>query len=117
VIVEYEPQTRIEGDIQQLPADFPVTELWRVLAGLEAGRERADQVTVFDSVGFALEDYSALRFVYEQALARGIGDDVALVPPGANPKDLFGRLADPAARAAQAALASALDALRNAQAA
>ena len=117
VIVEYEPQTRIEGDIQQLPADFPVTELWRVLAGLESGRDRADQVTVFDSVGFALEDYSALRFVYEQALARGIGDDVALVPPGANPKDLFGRLADPAARAAQAALASALDALRNAQAA
>ena len=117
VIVEYEPQTRIEGDIQQLPADFPVTELWRVLAGLAPGRERADQVTVFDSVGFALAVYSALRYVYAQALARGLGADVALVPPGANPKDLFGRLADPAARAAQAALASALDALRNAQAA
>ena len=92
VIVEYEPQTRIEGDIQQLPVDFPVTELWRVLSGLAAGREHARQVTVFDSVGFALEDYSALRYVHELALTLGIGEDVALVPPGANPKDLFGQL-------------------------
>jgi ornithine cyclodeaminase len=92
VIVEYEPQTRIEGDIQQLPADFPVTELWRVLSGLAAGREHAQQVTVFDSVGFALEDYSALRYVHALALARGIGEDLALVPPGDDPKDLFGRL-------------------------
>ncbi len=115
VIVEYEPQTRIEGDIQQLPADFPVTELWRVLSGSAAGREHTDQVTVFDSVGFALEDYSALRYVYELALARGAGDDVALVPPGANPKDLFSHLAEPADAAARAALASVLGILRSTQ--
>ena len=73
VIVEHEPQTRVEGDIQPLPADFPVTELWRVPDGQAAGREHAGQVTVFDSVGFALEDFSALRYVHDQALARGIG--------------------------------------------
>jgi len=112
VIVEYEPQTRIEGDIQQLPADFPVTELWRVLSGLAAGREHADQVTVFDSVGFALEDYSALRYVHELALERGIGEDVALVPPGANPKDLFGQINAPEASAARDAMATVLGALR-----
>ncbi len=67
VFVEYEPQTRIEGDIQQLPADFPVVDLWRVLAGTEPGRQSAEQVTVFDSVGFALEDYSVLRYVLAQA--------------------------------------------------
>ena len=106
VIVEYEPQTRVEGDIQQLPADFPVTELWRVLSGLAAGREHAQQVTVFDSVGFALEDYSALRYVHELALARGIGEDVALVPPGRDPKDLFGRLG-PVHRAAAHAMEAA----------
>jgi ornithine cyclodeaminase len=116
VIVEYEPQTRIEGDIQQLPADFPVTELWRVLSGLAAGRERADQVTVFDSVGFALEDYSALRYVHELALERDIGEDVALVPPGANPKDLFGCIAAaPALDTARDAMVSVLGALRSAQ--
>jgi ornithine cyclodeaminase len=90
VFVEYEPQTRIEGDIQQLGADFPVTELWQVLAGQAAGRDSAEQVTVFDSVGFALEDYSALRLVHALALEHGIGVDVDLVPSGGeDPKDLF----------------------------
>ena len=89
VFVEYEPQTRVEGDLQQLPADHPVVDLWRVLVGEAVGRERDDQVTVFDSVGFALEDYSALRYVHELALQLGIGEDVALVPPTDDPKDLF----------------------------
>ena len=34
----YEPQTWIEGDLQQMPSDFPVVDLWRVLAGSEEGR-------------------------------------------------------------------------------
>jgi ornithine cyclodeaminase len=89
VFVEYEPQTRIEGDIQQLPADFPVTELWRVLSGEQPGRRDVQAVTVFDSVGFALEDYSALRYVHAQALRLGIGIDADLVPPADDPKDLF----------------------------
>jgi len=89
VFVEYEPQTRIEGDIQQLPQDFPVVDLWRVLAGTAQGRERADQVTVFDSVGFALEDYSTLRYVLDQAEKRNLGVDVELVPWADDPKDLF----------------------------
>jgi ornithine cyclodeaminase len=89
VFVEYEPQTRIEGDIQQLPHDFPVVDLWRVLAGTETGRQSVDQVTVFDSVGFALEDYSALRYVLEQAEKRNLGDNVELVPWADDPKDLF----------------------------
>ncbi len=89
VFVEYEPQTRIEGDIQQLPADFPVVDLWRVLAGEVAGRQSAGQVTVFDSVGFALEDYSMLRYVLEQAERRNLGETVQLVPWADDPKDLF----------------------------
>lgn len=89
VFVEYEPQTRIEGDIQQLPQDFPVVDLWRVLAGTETGRQRADQVTVFDSVGFALEDYSTLRYVHAQTEKRNLGMSVELVPWAEDPKDLF----------------------------
>jgi ornithine cyclodeaminase len=89
VVVEYEPQTRIEGDIQQLPADFAVTELWQVLAGTAPGREHADQITVFDSVGFALEDYSALRLLDRLANQHGIGREIELVPPVGDPKDLF----------------------------
>ncbi|ODV41140.1 ornithine cyclodeaminase [Cupriavidus sp. UYMMa02A] len=89
VFVEYEPQTRVEGDIQQLPAEFPVVDLWRVLAGQVEGRQSAAQVTVFDSVGFALEDYSTLRYVLEQAEQRNIGETVQLVPWAEDPKDLF----------------------------
>ena len=90
VFVEFEPQTRVEGDIQQLPADHPVTELWRVLAGEAGGRESDAAVTVFDSVGFALEDYAALRYVHRLALQLGVGTEVALVPSADDPKDLFG---------------------------
>ncbi len=89
VFVEFEPQTRIEGDIQQLPADFPVTEMWRVLAGQAAGRENARQVTVFDSVGFAIEDFSALRYLHDLAEAQDIGMQIDLIPEPKNPKDLF----------------------------
>lgn len=89
IFVEYEPQTRVEGDIQQLPADYPVVHLWKVLAGTETGRQSDEQITIFDSVGFALEDYSALRYVYQQALLRNVGVDIELVPDGDDPKDLF----------------------------
>jgi ornithine cyclodeaminase len=96
VFVQYEPQTRIEGDVQQMPADFAVTELWQVLRGVAPGRTSAEQVTVFDSVGFALEDYSALCFMRDAAGELGLGQNVSLIPALADPKDLFG-LVRPAA--------------------
>ena len=89
VFVEYEPQTRIEGDLQQMDASFAVTELWQVLSGQAVGRESADQITLFDSVGFALEDFSALRFVHDQAQALRLGANVALIPALDDPKDLY----------------------------
>lgn len=91
IVVEYAPQSRVEGEVQQLAPDHPVTELWQILAGQAPGREHAAQVTCFDSVGFALEDHAALRFIHRQALARGLGADLALVPTDGDPRDLFGR--------------------------
>lgn len=89
VFVEFEPQTRIEGELQQMPADFVTHPLWRVLAGTTVGRDSADQVTLFDSVGFALEDLSALRYVHALSQQLGVGSTVQLVPEMADPKDLF----------------------------
>ena len=103
VFVEYEPQTRIEGDIQQLPADFPVTELWRVLTGQTPGRRDDAEVTVFDSVGFALEDYAALRFVHAAAERLGLGEALDLIPDLDDPKNLFGLLRPRAASLRRAA--------------
>ena len=92
VFVEMEEQTRIEGELQQMPADFPVTEVWRVLSGLEPGRTSAAQVTLFDSVGFALEDFSALRYL--DALTRDNADvaEIDLIARPDDPVDLFGML-------------------------
>ena len=92
VFVEYAPQTRIEGDIQQLPPDFAVTELWEVLAGQRTGRAHDAAVTVFDSVGFALEDFSALRFLRDAAAELVMGQPIELIPELSDPKDLFGLL-------------------------
>ena len=97
VFVQYEPQTRIEGDLQHLPADFAVTELWRVLRHEAPGRSHDAQVTLFDSVGFALEDYSALRFMRDAARRLGYGQWVSLIPELSDPKDLFS-LIQPAAK-------------------
>ena len=96
VFVEYEPQSRVEGDLQQMPADFAVTEFWRVLAGDAPGRLSSEQITVFDSVGFALEDFSALRLLRDLAVELGLGRSIDLVPDMADPKNLFGALRMPA---------------------
>ena len=97
LFVEYAPQTRIEGEIQQLGADWPVTELWQVLRGERPGRRSVGEVTVFDSVGFAVADHAALRFLLHAAQRLGIGQTMQLVPAMADPKDLYGTLGAPGA--------------------
>ena len=92
IFVEYPPQTRIEGEIQQLADDHPVTELWRVIEGIEAGRESAAQITLFDSVGFAIEDFSALRWVKERIAGSDCFIELDMLADPDDPRDLFGML-------------------------
>ena len=93
VVVEFEPQSRIEGEIQQMPADFAVTEFTRVLRGEAPGRASDEEVTVFDSVGFALEDFSALRTLHALLNTHPhLATPLDLIPQMDNPKDLFGVL-------------------------
>ncbi len=90
IFVEYPPQTRIEGEIQQLEDDHPVTELWQVITGKAKGRTSGDQITLFDSVGFATEDFSALRYVHDQLEATGHFDELDMIADPDDPRDLFG---------------------------
>ena len=90
VFVEFTPQTRIEGEIQQMPADFAVTEFWQVLRGQAPGRVSAEQVTIFDSVGFAIEDFSALRYIRDAVVGTEYYEEIDLVANPEDPKDLFG---------------------------
>ena len=95
--VEFEPQTRIEGEIQQMGPGSPVTELWRVLQGEAPGRSDARQITLFDSVGFAIEDFSALRFIYEKIQGTSFFQNIDILADPDDPRDLFGMLTRAAA--------------------
>jgi ornithine cyclodeaminase len=90
IFVEYAPQTRIEGEIQQLAPDHPVTELWEVLAGRAPGRTSDRQITLFDGVGFAVEDFSALCYVRDRIRGTGLYEDLDLLADPDDPRDLFG---------------------------
>ncbi|MEQ6898779.1 ornithine cyclodeaminase [Microbacterium sp. KR10-403] len=96
VFVEYAPQTRIEGEIQARGTDFPVTELWEVLAERRPGRQHSTSITLFDSVGFAIEDYSALTYVQESVRGSEFVETIDLVAAPDDPKDLFGMIGAPA---------------------
>jgi ornithine cyclodeaminase len=92
IFVEYAPQTRVEGECQQLPPDHPVTELWRVVSGDAAGRTSARQITIFDSVGFAIEDFSALRYVRRLLQDLPYFEELDLLADPDDPRDLFGMI-------------------------
>ena len=92
IFVEYPPQTRIEGEIQQLAEDHPVTELWQVMLGEAEGRKDPRQITLFDSVGFAIEDFSALRYVAEKIKGTEFFDMLDMLADPDDPRDLFGML-------------------------
>jgi ornithine cyclodeaminase len=92
IFVEYPPQTRIEGEIQQLNPDHPVTELWQVMTGTAKGRQSAQEVTLFDSVGFAIEDFAALRYIRSKLAETGLFTQLDMIADPDDPRDLYGML-------------------------
>ncbi len=92
IFVEYPEQTRIEGEIQQLASDHPVTELWQVISAQASGRSSDKQITLFDSVGFAIEDFSALRFVRDKIKGTEFSIALDMLADPDDPRDLFGML-------------------------
>ena len=92
IFVEYPPQTRIEGEIQQLEEDHPVKELWQVLSGEEKGRTDEHQITLFDGVGFAIEDFSALRWLRDQVEQDNDWQYLDMIADPDDPRDLFGMI-------------------------
>ena len=53
-------------------------ELSQVVSDEKSGRESAEEITVFDSTGVALEDVAAAAAVYERAVASGRGTPIDL---------------------------------------
>ncbi len=92
LVVEYLPQSLIEGEVQQGDASLVDAELWEVVAGLKSPRTNEDDVTFFDAVGFALEDFSILKTLYSLSNDMNIGEEISFVPDLKNPKDLYSLL-------------------------
>jgi len=93
IVVEYFEQCVIEGEIQRLSKDKAkeqvYAELYELINGSKRGRENDQEITLFDSVGIALEDYSALRLTHELAEKYQIGEERNLTPILKDPKDLM----------------------------
>jgi alanine dehydrogenase len=53
-------------------------ELSEILTGSKPGRTNDSEITVFKSVGVALQDVATARLLYERALARKIGKEINL---------------------------------------
>ena len=92
IFVEYPEQTRIEGEIQALDDDYPVKELWQVITGQIQGRTHSETITLFDGVGFAIEDFSALRWLRDTLQKTGRAETLDLIADPDEPRDLFGML-------------------------
>jgi ornithine cyclodeaminase len=63
--------------------DHIAGELGDVLLGGVAGRRSAEEVTLFKSLGIAIEDLAAAHYIYAQAVATGSGASVPLGAPRA----------------------------------
>ncbi len=92
IFIEYAEQTKIEGEIQHLDDISHCIEMNEVVRGITPGRETDDEITIYDSVGFSLEDYSVLRYIYQLSNDHGFGTNLPMMPDIADPKDLYSAL-------------------------
>lgn len=79
IAIDDRAQGRIEaGDLiaaerQGVLAWEDVLELGQVVTGVAEGRKSGESITLFESLGVAIEDVAVARRVYEKALALGAG--------------------------------------------
>lgn len=96
IVVEYFDQSLIEGEIQRLKRNeakkMVYAELFELVNGSKTGRKNDREITLFDSVGIALEDYSVLRLTYELAQKYNLGEEGNFTPQLTDPKDLIATL-------------------------
>ncbi|MDB4890355.1 MAG: Delta(1)-pyrroline-2-carboxylate reductase [Gemmatimonadetes bacterium] len=53
-------------------------ELGEILLGTQKGRESDDEITLFKSLGLAVEDVAAAHHIYARAVERGVGTSVEM---------------------------------------
>jgi ornithine cyclodeaminase/alanine dehydrogenase-like protein (mu-crystallin family) len=85
VVVDFEEQVLQEaGDLMSaiesgsFSRDRIYSELGDVVIGKKKGRESRDQITLFKSVGVAIEDVAVAAWVYQEAKRKGLGTEMSL---------------------------------------
>ncbi len=92
IVIEFMEQSKHEGEIQNYDSRKVYAELWQLTRREKPGRTNDEEIFVYDSVGFALEDYTILKLIYSLAEDFHVGHMLDMVPEIKNPKNLFGAL-------------------------
>ena len=75
--VAFSPPPVGSAELQGLDSDFG-TELGEVLLNQKPGRKNEQEITIYKSMGHAMEDLVAANLVYRKAIEQGIGKRVEL---------------------------------------
>lgn len=75
--IAFEPAPAGANELGGL-APESATEIGEVVLGVREGRRDAEEITVYKSMGVAMEDVVAARLVYDAALRQGVGTEVSL---------------------------------------
>ncbi|HEU4416483.1 MAG TPA: ornithine cyclodeaminase family protein [Candidatus Angelobacter sp.] len=87
VVADVRPQCAAIGDLHHAIAAGTATaagihaELGEIVCGKKPGRTNAEEITIFDSTGMALQDVAAAACVYEKAVNTGKGTSISLAAP------------------------------------
>jgi ornithine cyclodeaminase/alanine dehydrogenase-like protein (mu-crystallin family) len=90
VVPDIREQCVLEGECQQVSSDRIGPSLSDVMQRADDYLEHREQVTVFDSTGWAVEDDVALRLAVELAAAHGIGSEIEIERLPRDPYDPYG---------------------------
>ena len=66
------------GDVSERSIKIPLSFTAEIVSGRRPGRRAAEEITVFKSVGFALEDLATARLAYNRAIAENAGTEIEL---------------------------------------
>ena len=87
VFVDVREQCVTMGDLHHavvagaMTAEDVEADLAELVTGTKAGRSGADEITIFDSTGTAVEDVAAAVAIFERARRAGVGTPIILAEP------------------------------------
>jgi ornithine cyclodeaminase/alanine dehydrogenase-like protein (mu-crystallin family) len=91
IVVEFLEQTKIEGETQQLLESGKMSHVVEIEDFLKSKFDpnQIQNCSIFDGVGIALLDYSAMRLIWELCHEHEIGHQIKMLPPYKGDKNLY----------------------------